>query len=84
MAVAEEVEEKSVEVGIEKGEQEELTEEQQRMSELIRRMIDANTVLVVKVAACDCRKKNSCKVYTQAQEIARIIDELQDLRPKRD
>lgn len=61
---------------------EELTAEQQKMNELMRRLIDANTVLVVKVAACDCRKKNSCKVYVQAQEIAKIIDELQDLRPR--
>ena len=60
----------------------EITEEQRRMNDLMRKLIDANTVLVVKVAACDCRKKNSCKVYVQAQEIAKIIDELQELRPR--
>jgi len=60
----------------------EITEEQRRMNDLMRKLIDANTVLVVKVAACGCRKKNSCKVYVQAQEIAKIIDELQELRPR--
>jgi len=60
----------------------EITEEQRKMNDLMRKLIDANTVLVVKVAACDCRKKSSCKVYVQAQEIAKIIDELQELRPK--
>jgi len=60
----------------------EITEEQRKMNDLMRKLIDANTVLVVKVAACDCRKKNSCKVYVQAQEIAKIIDELQELRPR--
>jgi len=59
---------------------EELSEEQRKMNEMMRKLIDANTVLVVKVAACDCRKRSSCKLYTQAQEIAKII--LQELRPK--
>ncbi|RLG33797.1 hypothetical protein DRN97_04210 [Methanosarcinales archaeon] len=59
---------------------EEITKEQQKMNELMRRLIDANTTLIVKVAACDCRKKNTCKVYLQSQEIAKIIDELQELR----
>jgi len=62
--------------------QTELSPEMEKMNELIRKLIDADTVLVVKVAACDCRKKNSCKVFLQAQEVAKIIDELQDLRPR--
>lgn len=61
--------------------QAELSPEMEKTNELIKKLIDADTVLVVKVAACDCRKKNSCKVYLQAQEIAKIIDELQELRP---
>jgi len=80
MAVDEEVLEREIGEGM----VEELTEEQRKMNERMRRLIDANTVLVVKVAACDCRKKSTCKVYSQAQEIAKIIDELQDLRPKGD
>jgi len=60
----------------------ELTEEQEKINELMRHLIDANTVLIVKVAACDCRKKSTCKVYLQSQQIAKIIDELQELRPR--
>jgi len=54
---------------------------QEKMNELMRQLIDATTVLVVKVAACDCKKKASCKVFNQAQAIAKVIDELQELRP---
>jgi len=59
-----------------------VSEEVEKTNELIRKLIDANTVLVVKVAACDCRKKNTCKVFVQSQQIAKIIDELQELRPR--
>lgn len=59
-----------------------LTEEQQKMNALMQRLIEANTTLIVKTAACDCKRKNTCKVYLQSQEIAKIIDELQELRPK--
>jgi len=62
--------------------QEPVPQEQQKMNELMRQLIDATTVLVVKVAACDCKKKASCKVYMQAQAIAKVIDELQELRPR--
>jgi len=62
--------------------QTELTPEQEKINELMRHLIDANTVLIVKVAACDCRKKSTCKVYLQSQQIAKIIDELQELRPR--
>jgi len=62
--------------------QEPVSPEQQKMNILMQRLIEANTTLIVKTAACDCKKKGSCKVYLQSQEIAKIIDELQELRPR--
>jgi len=82
MAVDEEVLKEKLKKDLVVDEPQELTAEQQKMNELMRKLIDANTVLVVKVAACDCRKKGTCKVFLQSQEIAKIIDELQDLRPR--
>jgi len=60
--------------------EEKLSKEQKKVNELIRKLIDADTQLIVKVASCDCKKKEKCKVYMKAQEIAKIIDELQELK----
>ncbi|RLI03585.1 hypothetical protein DRO30_00865 [Candidatus Bathyarchaeota archaeon] len=59
-----------------------VTPEQTKMNELLRKLMDICTTLVIKVATCKCNHKSSCQVFTKAQEIAEIIDELQELRPK--
>lgn len=59
-----------------------LTPEQTKLSEAFRKLMDICTVLVIKVATCKCNHKSTCQVYCKAQEIAEIIDELQELRPK--
>lgn len=56
------------------------TPEQERYLQLVRRLTDASAILVVKVATCKCNHKENCKVFKQAQKIADIIDEIQDIR----
>lgn len=56
------------------------TPEQEKYLQLVRRLTDASAILVVKVATCKCNHKDDCKVFKQAQKIADIIDEIQDVR----
>jgi len=56
------------------------TPSQQRSLALVRDLTDASATLVVKVATCKCDKKDSCKIYLQAQRIANIIDQLQETK----
>jgi hypothetical protein len=52
--------------------------EQQYMN-LIRQLTDKAATLVVKVAVCDCKQRNECKVFKEAQSLASIIDQLQEV-----
>jgi len=52
------------------------------VQELFRKLMDDCTMLVIKVATCRCKEKDSCPVYSKSQEIADVIDKLQELRVK--
>jgi len=56
--------------------------EQRQVQELFTQLMNACTHLIIKVAACKCRDKDTCPVYLKAQEIAGVIDRLQELRAK--
>lgn len=62
--------------------EEEISPEIQRTNELLKQLMDDCTTLVIKVAACDCNHKADCEVYRKGQMIAKVIDELQELRGK--
>jgi len=55
---------------------------QRQAQELFTRLMNACTHLVIKVAVCKCPNKDTCPVYLKAQEIAEVIDRLQELRTK--
>jgi len=56
--------------------------EGEEVNKLIRDLMTEATTLVIKVATCDCNHKDSCGVYEKAKSIAKIIDQLQDLRKR--
>lgn len=56
--------------------------EQEAYLNLIRGLTDTAVVMVLKLATCECEKKDSCKVFKQAQAIAGIIDKLQEMKPE--
>jgi len=51
-----------------------------RVNELVSKLISKSTELVIKTAACKCRMKNTCPLYAIGQDIAEIIDELQEIQ----
>lgn len=53
-----------------------------RMEELFRELMEVNTKLVIKVASAECPWLNKCPLYKMSKRIAKIIDELQELREK--
>jgi len=55
---------------------------QKQAQELFTQLMNACTHLIIKVAACRCPNKDTCPVYLKAQEIAGVIDRLQELRAK--
>ena len=55
---------------------------QKQAQELFTQRMNACTHLIIKVAACKCPNKDTCPVYLKAQEIAEVIDRLQELRAK--
>jgi len=50
-----------------------------KLNELMQKLINVNTQMVVEVAACDCKNADKCELYAKAKEIARILKELQKL-----
>lgn len=62
------------------GDQPKPTPSQQRSLALVRDLTDASATLVVKVATCKCDKRDTCKIYLQAQRIANVIDQLQETK----
>jgi len=56
--------------------------EQRQAQELFTQLMNACTHLIIKVAACKCPNKDTCPVYLKAQEIAVVIDRLQELRAR--
>ena len=52
------------------------------MQDLIRQLMEACTALVIKVAVCDCEKREECPIFKIAKEIAVIIDRVQEMRMK--
>jgi len=58
-----------------------MPEEVRRVGELIRRLMESCVTLSVSVAACDCEKKDNCKLYKIAREISKIILQIQEMRP---
>ncbi|KPV62496.1 MAG: hypothetical protein AOA66_1313 [Candidatus Bathyarchaeota archaeon BA2] len=59
-----------------------MSPEMKVMEAYLRGLMDLNTQLVIKTAACDCRLKATCPLYMVCQKIAVIIDKLQDIRIK--
>lgn len=52
---------------------------QQKYLALVRELTEAASILVVKVATCKCKAKESCKVFLQGQLIADKIEHLQEI-----
>ncbi len=55
-------------------------QEIQKLNELMKKLISANTNLVIRVATCKCKNKENCKLFIEAQRIAEIIEELQEIK----
>jgi len=53
--------------------------QQQKYLNLVRELTEASSILVVKVATCKCKDKESCKLFHQAQLIADKIEHLQEI-----
>jgi hypothetical protein len=52
---------------------------QQQQMNLVKQLTDGVAVLTVKLAVCDCKDRMDCKVFTEAQGLAHIIDKLQEV-----
>jgi len=52
---------------------------QQKYIAVVRDLTEAASTLVIKVATCKCDKKDTCKIYQQAQKIADKIEALQEM-----
>jgi len=52
------------------------------ISQTFMELMNVCTQLIIKVACCTCKHKENCEVYKKAQEIAQIIDKLQEMRTK--
>lgn len=50
------------------------------LSEAVRELVEASTKLTIKLAICECDKKN-CPLIEQAKNIAKAIDKIQSLSP---
>jgi len=53
-----------------------------KLTQLMQQLVVKCTMLVIKVATCRCEKREACPVYRLAKEIAEIIDEINEMRPK--
>ena len=58
----------------------ELSPEQIKLQELMKRLVNEATNLIVKVAVCECKNKETCPVYKGAKNIAKIVDEIMTLK----
>jgi hypothetical protein len=58
-----------------------MTPEQQKYMELLRRITDATVTMTIKVASFDKDCRSTCPIFKQAQEQAKIVDELQEVTP---
>jgi len=59
-----------------------LTPDQQQVQNLLKELMQQDTMLILKVATCKCNHKENCAVYIKAREIATTLDKLQELREK--
>jgi len=59
-----------------------LTPEQQQVQNLLRKLMEQDTMLILKVATCKCNDKEECAVFVKAREIATTLGKLQELREK--
>lgn len=50
--------------------------------DLLTKLMDDCTTLVIKLATCECNHKDGCAVFRKAQGIAKVIDKLTELRGK--
>lgn len=51
------------------------------LSEIVRELVEASTKLVIKLAICECDKKD-CPVLRVAKDIAKAIDKIQTIAPR--
>jgi len=54
-----------------------------KLEEKMRDLFTKAVQLVTKTAICKCEKRDNCKVFEMAREMAVIIDEVQELSPVR-
>jgi len=52
------------------------------LSQAFVELMNICTQLIIKVACCNCKNKDKCEVYLKAQEIARVIDKITELRQR--
>lgn len=51
-----------------------------KTAKLLQQLTNCSAMLVFKVASCTCKDKANCEVYKKGQEIAQVIDKLNELR----
>jgi len=57
-----------------------LPPEELEAQEMTRQLTVVCMELIIKVATCRCEVKRQCAVYQKSQEIAELVDKLQELR----
>jgi len=54
-----------------------------KIRDLMTALLDKTVQLIMKVATCKCDKRDNCRVYECAREVAVVVDKIQTLRPAR-
>lgn len=52
------------------------------VNNLLREMVTKGMLLTIKVASCDCPRREQCQVYKYAREIVQVLDKLQGIRAR--
>jgi len=53
----------------------------EKVGKLMQKLVLISTKFVVKLATCRCKDRLKCPLYRVGQEIADVVDELQDVMP---
>lgn len=56
----------------------EIDEKSQIANEIVRDILEKATKLAIKVASCECDRKDECGVYKLSKELAKAIDTFQE------
>jgi hypothetical protein len=57
-----------------------LTPDEEKYLGLVRELTDGATIMVVKVACCECPNKEGCEVFEQGRHIAKTVNQIQSIR----